>query len=185
MRQINKFLSSFLVSLCIIVFMGPNQLPAYGDQSPAITVFMPNHVRVYLRNGNLLSGRFLEFDPHAKMIVLGRDLREKKIAMEEMSHIIFYGEVRVQRRIVIIRGGGPPNTLVQGRNCWKEPIRNFRIVDLNIGKAQILLSSTCDGVALAQSVLRGIEGVAKNNQYVLEKIRFNPEDTINIEVKAR
>nr|WP_287672088.1 MULTISPECIES: hypothetical protein [unclassified Microcystis] len=90
-------------SLVFIASLAGYHLPATGDQSPVIPVFIPDDTKVSLKNGTSLSGRLIKFDSPTKMIALGRDSKTKEVAMKEIEQIEFQGKViiRESRSLVI------------------------------------------------------------------------------------
>jgi hypothetical protein len=64
----------------------------------------------------------------------------------------------------------------QRRERWQEPLQNFRIVDVNQGKAEVTLTS------LNPRQIGYISDVLRNSLYVVEEIKFNPSDKIEIQV---
>ncbi|MFM6900655.1 MAG: hypothetical protein ACKPKF_26495, partial [Microcystis panniformis] len=64
-------------SLVFIASLAGYHLPATGDRSPVIPVFMPDDTKVSLKNGTSLSGRLIKFDSQAKKIALGRESETK------------------------------------------------------------------------------------------------------------
>ncbi|NCR54364.1 MAG: hypothetical protein GPJ10_13415 [Microcystis aeruginosa L211-07] len=161
-------------SLVLIASLAGYHLPATGDRSPVIPVFMPDDTKVSLKNGTSLSGRLIKFDSQAKKIALGRESETKEVAMKEIKQIEFQGEVTIiETRPVVLSGDGFQQ---QNRQRWTEPLQNFRIVDVNQGKAEVTLTS------LDSPKIRGIEDVVRNSSYVVEEIKFNPSDKIEIQV---
>ena len=171
-------------SLVFIASLAGYHLPATGDLSPVkkIPVFIPDDTNVYLKNGTSLSGRLIKFDSQAKKIALGRESKTKEVAMKEIEQIEFQGKV-------IIRETRPLVISVlqeleeeanyeqqQNRERWHEPLQNFKIVDVNEGKAEVTLTS------LDPLEIRWIEGVASKSYYVVEEIKFNSSDKIEIQV---
>lgn len=163
-------------SLVFIASLAGYHLPATGDQSPVIPVFIPDDTKVSLKNGTSLSGRLIKFDSPTKMIALGRDSKTKEVAMKEIKQIEFQGKVIIKSGTLVIRGEGGSSNPNQNRQRWQEPLQNFKIVDVNKGKAEVTLTS------LKPLELRGIEAVAVNSSYVVEEIKFNPSDKIEIQV---
>jgi len=124
-------------SLVLIASLAGYHLPATGDRSPVIPVFIPDNTKVSLKNGTSLSGRLIKFDSQAKTIALGRESKTKEVAMKE---------------------------------------QNFKIVDVNEGKAEVTLTS------LNPRQIGIISDVLRNSSYVVEEIKFNPSDKIEIQV---
>jgi hypothetical protein len=100
--------------------------------------------------------------------------------MKEIKQIEFQGKVTITSRIGIdispIRGEGGSSNPNQNRQRWTEPLQNFKIIDVNEGKAEVTLT------LLDPLEIRGIEGVASKSSYVVEEIKFNPSDKIEIQV---
>jgi small nuclear ribonucleoprotein (snRNP)-like protein len=165
-------------SLVFIASLAGYHLPATGDRSPVkkIPVFIPDDTNVSLKNGTSLSGRLIKFDSQAKMIALGRESKTKEVAMKEIKQIEFQGKIIIKSGTLVIRGEGGSSNPNQNRQSWTEPLQNFKIVDVNEGKAEVTLTS------LDSPKIRGIERVALNSSYVVEEIKFNPSDKIEIQV---
>ncbi|OPF16117.1 hypothetical protein B1L04_20265 [Microcystis aeruginosa KW] len=165
-------------SLVLIASLAGYHLPATGDQSPVkkIPVFIPDDTNVYLKNGTSLSGRLIKFDSQAKTIALGRDSKTKEVAMKEIKQIEFQGKVIIKSGRLVIRGEEKSSNPKENRKRWQEPLQNFKIIDVNQGKAEVTLTS------LDPLEIIGIEGVASNSSYVVEEIKFNPSDKIEIQV---
>jgi len=165
-------------SLVFIASLAGYHLPATGDRSPVkkIPVFIPDDTKVSLKNGTSLSGRLIKIDSQAKMIALGRESKTKEVAMKEIKQIEFQGKIIIKSGTLVIRGEGGSSNPNQNRQSWQEPLQNFKIVDVNTGKAEVTLTS------LKPLELRGIEAVADSSFYVVEEIKFNPSDKIEIQV---
>ncbi|MBE8993907.1 hypothetical protein [Microcystis aeruginosa] len=163
-------------SLVFIASLAGYHLPATGDRSPVIPVFIPDDTKVSLKNGTSLSGRLIKFDSPTKTIALGRDSKTKEVAMKEIKQIEFQGKVIIKSGRLVIRGSGKKNDPNQNRQRWTEPLQNFKIIDVNEGKAEVTLTS------LDSLEIGGIEDVVRNSSYVVEEIKFNPSDKIEIQV---
>ncbi len=165
-------------SLVFIASLAGYHLPATGDLSPVkkIPVFMPDDTKVSLKNGTSLSGRLIKFDSQAKTIALGRESKTKEVAMKEIKQIEFQGKVIIKSGTLVIRGEEKSSNPKENRKRWQEPLQNFKIIDVNEGKAEVTLTS------LDSLEIRGIEGVASKSSYVVEEIKFNSSDKIEIQV---
>jgi small nuclear ribonucleoprotein (snRNP)-like protein len=168
-----------VTSLLTIASLAGYHLPAEGDRTPVIPVFLPDNTTVSLKNKTSLSGRLTKFDSQAKTIVLGRESETKEVAMKEIEKLEFQGNVIIKSRKLVIRGTGESTDRNQNRQRWQEPVQNFKIVDVNAGKAEVTLTS------LKPLELRGIEAVAASSSYVVEEINFDPSDKIQIQVNPR
>ncbi|MFO0164213.1 MAG: hypothetical protein ACK51P_08400 [Microcystis sp.] len=168
-------------SLVLIASLAGYHLPATGDQSPIkkIPVFIPDDTKVSLKNGTSLSGRLIKFDSQAKTIALGRESKTKEVAMKEIKQIEFQGKVIIRESQSLVISAVEEllnDEQQQNRGRWHEPLQNFKIVDVNEGKAEVTLTS------LNPRQIGIISDVLRNSSYVVEEIKFNPSDKIEIQV---
>ena len=96
--------------------------------------------------------------------------------MKEIKQIEFQGKVIIKSGELVIRGEEKSSNPKENRKRWQEPLQNFKIIDVNEGKAEVTLTS------LDSPKIRGIEDVVRNSSYVVEEIKFNPSDKIEIQV---
>ena len=166
-------------SLVLIASLAGYHLPATGDRSPVIPVFIPDDTNVSLKNGTSLSGRLIKFDSQAKTIALGRESKTKEVAMKEIKQIEFQGKVIIRESQSLVISAVEEllnDEQQQNRGRWHEPLQNFKIVDVNEGKAEVTLTS------LNPRQIGIISDVLRNSSYVVEEIKFNPSDKIEIQV---
>ncbi|MCE2668004.1 MAG: hypothetical protein ACK4YL_10545 [Microcystis sp.] len=166
-------------SLVLIASLAGYHLPATGDRSPVIPVFIPDNTKVSLKNGTSLSGRLIKFDSQAKTIALGRESKTKEVAMKEIKQIEFQGKVIIRESQSLVISAVEEllnDEQQQNRGRWHEPLQNFKIVDVNEGKAEVTLTS------LNPRQIGIISDVLRNSSYVVEEIKFNPSDKIEIQV---
>jgi len=166
-------------SLVLIASLAGYHLPATGDRSPVIPVFIPDNTKVSLKNGTSLSGRLIKFDSQAKTIALGRESKTKEVAMKEINQIEFQGKVIIRESQPLVISAVEEllnDEQQQNRGRWHEPLQNFKIVDVNEGKAEVTLTS------LNPRQIGIISDVLRNSSYVVEEIKFNPSDKIEIQV---
>ncbi len=163
----------------MIASLAGYHLPATGDRSPVIPVFIPDNTKVSLKNGTSLSGRLIKFDSQAKTIALGRESKTKEVAMKEIKQIEFQGKVIIRESQSLVISAVEEllnDEQQQNRGRWHEPLQNFKIVDVNEGKAEVTLTS------LNPRQIGIISDVLRNSSYVVEEIKFNPSDKIEIQV---
>jgi len=96
--------------------------------------------------------------------------------MKEIKQIEFQGKVIIKSGELVIRGEEKSSNPNQNRQRWQEPLQNFKIIDVNEGKAEVTITS------LDSLEIGGIEDVVRNRSYVVEEIKFNPSDKIEIQV---
>lgn len=123
-----------------------------------------------------MSGRLTKFDSRTKTVAIELSGESRNVAMKEMEKVHFQGEVIIKSGRLVIRGSGEKNDPNQNRQRWTEPLQNFKIIDVNEGKAEVTLTS------LDSLEIGGIEDVVRNSSYVVEEIKFNPSDKIEIQV---
>jgi len=126
-----------------------------------------------------MSGRLTKFDSRTKTVAIELSGESRNVAMKEMEKVHFQGEVIIKSGELVIRGEGGSSNPKENRKRWQEPLQNFKIVDVNEGKAEVTITS------LDPLEIRGIEGVASKSSYVVEEIKFNPSDKIEIQVNPR
>ena len=173
-----------LVSNPLAVQSHPVLTVAQGTKTGSqIPVFLPDSVNVELKNGDSLSGRVTNFDATAKKVIIAKGLESRTVAIKDIDVILFKGEVilRNNRRIVIrgVDGQKSPN---QNEEIFKESLQNFKIVDTTKGEARVTITSITDPLKL-KGIMDNVKGV--NISYVVEQIRFDSPDKIQIQVTPR
>jgi hypothetical protein len=82
----------------------------------------------------------------------------------------------------LIRGDDSQKSPNQNGKTFKEPLRNFQIINATKGEAKVTITSITNPLKL-----QGIVNVAtsKDSSYVVEQIRFDSSDQIQIQVTPR
>ncbi|MFM7438232.1 MAG: hypothetical protein ACKO2V_06440 [Snowella sp.] len=146
-----------------------------------IPVFLPDSVEVKLKGGRSLSGRITDFNAQMKKVTVKSGERLTVVAMKDVDLILFQGRVILRNSTeVVIRGDDSQKSPNQNGQIFKEPLKNFQIVDAN--KAKVTITSITNPLKL-----KGIIEVAtsKDSSYVVEKIQFEPSDRIQVWVTPR
>jgi hypothetical protein len=78
---------------------------------------------------------------------------------------------------IVIRGDDSQKSPNQNGKVFKEPLQNFQIVDATKGEAKVTITNPLE--------LKGVQSVAQNSSYVVEQIRFDSSDKIQIQVTPR
>ncbi|TRV25212.1 MAG: hypothetical protein EWV40_05190 [Microcystis flos-aquae Mf_WU_F_19750830_S460] len=97
--------------------------------------------------------------------------------MKEIKQIEFQGKVIIKSGTLVIRGEEKSSNPKENRQRWQEPLQNFKIIDVNEGKAEVTLTSLNP-----RQIGYIISDVLRNSSYVVEEIKFNPSDKIEIQV---
>ena len=148
-----------------------------------IPVFLPDSVEVKLKGGRSLSGRITDFNAQTKKVTVKSGERLTVVAMKDVDLILFQGRVILRNSTeVVIRGDGSQKSPNQNGQIFKEPLRNFQIVNADKGEARVTITSITD-----PEQLDGIVELAKGKyrSYIVEQIRFDSSDQIQIQVIPR
>lgn len=169
-------ITGLLLIASLAVYPLATATPTPTGSISKIPVFLPRDARVFLKNSRSMSGRLTKFDSRTKTVAIELSGESRNVAMKEMEKVHFQGEVIIKSGRLVIRGSGEKNDPNQNRQRWTEPLQNFKIIDVNEGKAEVTLTS------LDSLEIGGIEDVVRNSSYVVEEIKFNPSDKIEIQV---
>lgn len=146
-----------------------------GSQIP---VFLPDDVKVKLKGGASLSGRVTDFDAKAKKVTITNGSDSKPVAIKDIDVVLFQGKVILRNnREIVIRGDNSQKSPNQNGKTFKEPLQNFQIVDATKGEARVTITNPLE--------LKGVQAVAQSSSYVVEQIRFDSSDKIQIQVTPR
>ena len=148
-----------------------------------IPVFLPDSVEVKFKDGRSLSGRITDFNAKTKKVTVKSGERLTVVAMKDIDLVLFQGKVILRNNTaIVIRGDDSQKSPNQNGKTFKEPLQNFQIVDVNKGEAKVTITSITNPLTL-----QGIVNVAtsKNSSYVVEQIRFDSSDQIQIQLIPR
>jgi small nuclear ribonucleoprotein (snRNP)-like protein len=168
-----------LVGNALAVQSRPVLTVAQGTKAGSqIPVFLPDDVKVKLKGGASLSGRVTNFDSKAKKVTITNGSDSQSVAIKDIDVVLFQGKVILRNNnAIVIRGDDSQKSPNQNGKTFKEPLRNFQIVDATKGEARVTITSPLE--------LKGVQAVAQNSSYVVEQIRFDSSDKIQIRVTPR
>ena len=166
----------------LTVRISPLLTLAQGSKTMSqIPVFLPDSVEVkFKKDGRSLSGRITDFNAKTKEVTVKSGERSTVVAMKDIDLVLFQGKVILRNNTaIVIRGDDSQKSPNQNGKTFKEPLRNFQIVDANKGEAKVTITSITNPLTL-----QGIVNVAtsKDSSYVVEQIRFDSSDQIQIQV---
>ena len=146
-----------------------------GSQIP---VFLPDDVKVKLKGGASLSGRVTDFDSKAKKVTITNGSDSKPVAIKDIDVVLFQGKVILRNnKAIVIRGDDSQKSPNQNGKTFKEPLKNFQIVDATKGEARVTITNSLER--------KGVQSVAQNSSYVVKEIRFSSPDQIQIRATPR
>ncbi|WP_459195157.1 hypothetical protein [Nostoc sp. FACHB-892] len=156
------------------------QTPVNTDELD-LAVALPELAEVILKGGESSSGQITGIDAQGEALSIQRSGKTATIPLNKIQRVVFKNGALVYRSNgrQIIRGerDRPTGKLV----TWSGiPLNTFTIKNSTQGQAVVKLKPPV--VTTAQ--LRGIQSVARNRQYVVDKIQFNSQQrTITILAK--
>jgi hypothetical protein len=143
-----------------------------------IPVFLPDDVKVKLKGGASLSGRVTNFDAKAKKVTITNGPDSQTMVIKDIDVVLFQGKVILKNnKAIVIRGDDSQKSPNQNGKIFKEPLQNFQIVDATKGEARVTITNPLE--------LKGVQAVAQSSSYVVEQIRFDSSDQIQIQVTPR
>ncbi|XZN93574.1 MAG: hypothetical protein ACM65M_12465 [Microcoleus sp.] len=148
-----------------------SSVQAQASASQAIPVALPTDAKISMKKGAPTSGRLVEIDEKTQKISLQRGRDKISIPLGQIEKIVFpkTAEVYIDSRPgPVVRGELPPPTNNQAR--WSGiPISAFELKDAVKGQAVVNLGPP----VVNRAQLRGILGVAKGRQFVVDEMQFD------------
>jgi len=142
-------------------------------QAVALPVALPDLADIYLKGGESRSGRVIGIDAKGQTLLIQRSgSAPASISLSKIEKVAFRNAAVAYRSDgrQIIRGerqrptGKPVN--------WNGiPLDTFSIKDPNQGQAEVKLGPP----VVTPERLSGIQSVAKDRQYVVDQIQFDPQ----------
>ena len=146
-----------------------------GSQIP---VFLPDEVKVKLKGGASLSGRFTNFDAKGKKVTITNGPESQPVTIKDIDVVLFKGKVILKNKTyIVIRGDDSQKSPNQNGKIFKEPLQNFQLVDAPKGEARVTITNSLER--------KGVQSVAQNSSYVVKQISFDSSDKIQIQVIPR
>jgi hypothetical protein len=159
--------------------LDPLMVPQSKQAAAPVSVFLPTSAKVMLlKDRRSMSGRLMSFDARAKTITIKSSGTLQTIPMKEIQGLTFEGEVVLRNgTAIVIRGDSSQKSPNQNGKVFQEPLGNFQLVDGKKGEARVMITNPLDR--------KGMQAVAKDSSYVVEEIRFEPSDRIQVRVTPR
>ena len=144
---------------------------AQANASQAIPVALPTQAEIVMKGGGKRDGRVVQIDEKVQQLWIQLGQEKRSIPLGQIEKIVFpkTAEVHIDsRKGPVLRGDLPPATNNQAR--WNGiPISAFELKDAVKGQAVVNLGPP----VVNRAQLRGILGVAKGRQFVVDEMQFD------------
>ena len=143
---------------------------AQANVSQPISVALPIKAKIEMKGGGIRDGQVLEIDEKGQKLWIQGAVDKKSLPLSQVEKIVFPKNAVVYRanRGPIIRGELAPATSIQAK--WNGiPMGAFRVIDAVKGQAEVKLGPP----VVNRGQLRGILGVAKDRQFVVDLLQFD------------
>jgi hypothetical protein len=143
---------------------------AQANASQSVPVALPTQAEIVMKGGEKRDGRVLEIDEKGQKLWIQGSREKRSLPLSQIDKIVFPNNAVVYRTNggQFIRGELPPATRTQAK--WNGiPISAFRLIDAVKGQAEVKLGPP----AVNRGQLRGILGVAKDRQFVVDEMQFD------------
>ena len=144
---------------------------AQANASQPIPVALPTQAEIVMKGGGKRDGRVVQIDEKVQQLWIQLGQEKRSIPLGQIEKIVFpkTAEVHIDsRKGPVLRGDLPPATNNQAR--WNGiPISAFELKDAVKGQAVVNLGPP----VVNRAQLRGILGVAKGRQFVVDEMQFD------------
>jgi hypothetical protein len=142
-----------------------------AQETVNIPVALPVNATVWLKEGSATTGQVNGFDAKQQSLTLG----EEPIKLAQIKKVVFGKTLAYDSDgKIVIRGD---DTAKAKQSIWSVLLSAFQLNDPKRGKAQVDLAGTIKPLEL-----RGIQSIAKNSDYVLDELEFQPTGKMTIKV---
>ena len=143
---------------------------AQANPSPLIPLALPTKAKIEMKGGGIRDGQVLEIDERGQKLWIQGAVDKKSLPLSQVEKIVFPNNavVYTAKGRPFIRGEIQQTTSTQ--STWNGiPIGAFRLIDAVKGQAEVKLVPP----VVNRLQLRGILGVAKDRQFVVDQMRFD------------
>ncbi|MEG3922290.1 hypothetical protein [Microcoleus sp. POL10_C6] len=145
---------------------------AQANASQPIPVALPTQAEIVMKGGEKRDGRVVEIDEKGQKLWIQGSREKRSLPLSQIDKIVFPNNAVVYRTngLQFIRGDTPVDTNTQAK--WNGiPIGDFRLIDAVKGQAEVKLRSP----VVNRGQLRAILAVAKDRQFVVDEMKFEPQ----------
>ena len=143
---------------------------AQANPSQLIPLALPTKAKIEMKGGGIRDGQVLEIDERGQKLWIQGSVDKKSLPLSQVEKIVFPNNavVYTAKGRPFIRGDLPQTTSTQ--STWNGiPIGAFRLIDAVKGQAEVKLVPP----VVNRGQLRGILGVAKDRQFVVDQMQFD------------
>jgi hypothetical protein len=143
---------------------------AQANASQPIPVALPIKAKIEMKGGGIRDGQVLEIDEKEQKLWIKGAVDKKSLPLSQVEKIVFPNNavVYTAKGRPFIRGEIQQTTSTQ--STWNGiPIGAFRLIDAVKGQAEVKLVPP----VVNRGQLRGILGVAKDRQFVVDQMQFD------------
>ncbi len=143
---------------------------AQAKASQPIPVALPMPAEIVMKGGGKRDGRVVQIDEKTQKLLIQLGQEKRSLPLGKIDKIVFSKSAEVYRQNGerFIRGELPPATSIQAK--WNGiPISAFELKDAAQGQAVVKLGPP----VVSRGQLRGILGVAKDRQFVVDEMQFD------------
>lgn len=143
---------------------------AQANVSQPIGIALPTDAKIFMKGGKERSGRVVEIDEKLQQLSIQRGREKESHLLSQIEKIVFAKDAVVYRNNggQVIRGDGTQATSSQAK--WNGiPMSDFKLKDAVKGQAVVNLGPP----VVNRTQLRGIVGVAKDRQFVVDEMQFD------------
>lgn len=143
---------------------------AQANASGAIPLALPTQAEIVMKGGGKRDGRVVQIDEKEQKVLIQAGQEKRSIPLGQIDKIVFpkSAVVYLSNRGPVVRGELPPATNNQAK--WPGiPMKAFELKDAANGQALVNLGPP----VVNRAQLRGILGVAKDRQFVVDEMQFD------------
>ncbi|BAY29516.1 hypothetical protein NIES2107_13590 [Nostoc carneum NIES-2107] len=142
------------------------------SESIALPIALPEMAVINLKKGGSQSGQVIGIDTQGQKLTIQRNKKTYLISLNQIEKVAFRNSAKAYRTDgrIIIRGERQRYTAKV--MTWSGlPLDTLRIKNPVQGQAEVKLGPP----VVSSDLLSGIQSVAKDRQYVVDQIQFNPQ----------
>ncbi len=143
---------------------------AQANPSPLIPLALPTKAKIEMKGGGIRDGQVLQIDERGQKLWIQGSVDKKSLPLSQVEKIVFPNNavVYTAKGRPFIRGELQQTTSTQ--STWNGiPLGAFRLIDAVKGQAEVKLVPP----VVNRLQLRGILGVAKDRQFVVDQMQFD------------